>query len=170
MVEGEKNPLPTKGFRHIAFLKDTFTFLAGQLESYLKPDRGKIANDVEFMKKSTILTAYAALYAVPEIARYDEMGRKVARKIEDGILNITVGDDFGLHLIAERGRLRTAKGRNSNARAAMMFDTFETAFGLLNGELDSYTCIGMGNLAIHGRIPMVDNFNRLLGMVPRYLS
>jgi len=170
MVEGEKNPLPTKGFRYITFLKDTFTFLAGQLESYLKPDRERIADDFDFLKKSTILTAYAALYAVPEIARYDEMGQKVARKIEDGIINITVGEEFGLHLIAEKGRLHTAKGRSTKARAEMMFDSFETAFGLLNGDLDSYTCIGMGYLAVRGRIPMIDNFNRLLGMVPRYLS
>lgn len=170
MVEGVKNPLPTKGFRHIGFLKDTFTFLAGRLESYLKPDHEKAATDAEYLKTSTILTAYAALFAVPEIARYDETGRKVAGKIEDGIINVTVGDDFGLHLVAEKGLLRTVKGKSANARAAMMFDSFETAFGVLNGTLDSYTCIGLGQLAIRGRIPMIDNFNRLLGMVPHYLS
>ena len=170
MVEGVKNPIPTKGFRHIGFLKDTFTFLAGRLESYLKPDHEKAATDSEYLKRSTILTAYAALYAVPEIARYDETGRKLASKIEDGIINVTVDDDFGLHLIAEKGRLRTMKGRSANARTAMMFDTFETAFGLLNGKLDSYTCIGLGLLAIRGRVSMIDNFNKLLGMVPHYLS
>ena len=170
MVEGVKNPIPTKGFRHIGFLKAAFTFLAGRLESYLKPDHEKAATDSEYLKKSTILTAYAALYAVPEIARYDETGRKLASKIEDGIINVTVGDDFGLHLIAEKGRLRTMKGRSANARTAMMFDTFETAFGLLNGKLDSYTCIGLGLLAIRGRVSMIDNFNKLLGMVPHYLS
>ncbi len=170
MVDGEKNPLPTKGFRHIGFLKNTFTYLAGQLESYLKPDRERIKQEAGFLEKSTMLTAYTAFYALSEIARYDETGIRIAKKMEDGIINITVGDEFGLRLIAEGGRLRTAKGRSSNARAAMMFDTFETAFGLLNGELDSYTCIGKGNVAVRGRIPMIDNLDRLLGMVPRYLS
>ncbi|HNZ63268.1 MAG TPA: hypothetical protein PKH23_02940 [Bacillota bacterium] len=170
MVAGEKNPLPTKGFRHIGFLKKTFTFLAGQLESYLKPDRERIKKEQGFLEKSTILTAYTAFFAVPEISRYDETGQRIAGKMEEGIVNVTVGDDFGLHLIAEKGSLRAAKGRNANARAAMMFDSFETAFGLLNGDLDSYTCIGKGNIAMRGRIPMIDSLDKLLGMVPRFLS
>ena len=45
MIEGKKNPIPTKGLRHISFLKKTFTALADRLSYYLQPDTERLQND-----------------------------------------------------------------------------------------------------------------------------
>ena len=170
MIEGKKNPIPTKGLRHISFLKKTFTALADRLSYYLQPDTERLQNDKSYRDASTKMLAYTAFYAIPEIARYDKVAMHVARHIEDGIINIVVGDEFAIQLHCQQGRLETFKGKNHNARALMLFDSMETASGILNGTLDSFGCIGTGALAFRGRIPMIDNLNRLLGLVPNYLG
>jgi hypothetical protein len=52
----------------------------------------------------------------------------------------------------------------------MVFADLESAGALLRGELDSYSALGAEKLAMGGCVPMLDNFNKLLGLVPRYLS
>ncbi|NMA18578.1 MAG: hypothetical protein GX939_07510 [Clostridiaceae bacterium] len=170
MIEGKKNPLPTKGLRHISFLKKTFTALADRLSYYLQPDLERLQNDKSYRDASTKMLAYTAFYAIPEIARYDEVGVHVARQIDDGIINIVVGDEFAIQIHSNKGVLEMHKGRSHNARAIMLFDSMDTASGILNGTLDSFGCIGTGALAFRGRITMIDNLNRLLGIVPNYLG
>lgn len=170
MVEGKKNPLPTKGFTHIGFLKNQFTALAELLTDYLKPDPERLKTDLEFNHKSTELTAYTAFYALSEIGNIDVIGKLNAGRIEDGVINVEVKDGPSLHIIKEKDHLTTVKGKHVNARAFMYFDSVETAGGILTGALDSYAAIGSGKLAFRGRIPMIDNLNKLLTQVSAYLA
>lgn len=170
MMEGKKNPLPTKGFRHINFLKNNFTSLGDILTAYLRPDPKRLEEDKEFCDKSTVLTAYTAFFALAEIGNYDPVGRLNAGRIEDGIISIEVKDSISVHIIVKGGRLTTVKGKHPQPKAVMFFDSIETAGGILRGELDSYACIGNGKLKLKGRIPMLDNLNKLLTLVAAYLE
>lgn len=170
MIEGKKNPLPTKGFTRIGFLKNEFTDLADLLTAYLKPDPKRLQEDETFRHKSTELTAYTAFYALSEVGNVDPIGRLNAGRIEDGAINVEIKNGPASHVIKEKGRLTTAKGKHVNAKAFMFFDNLETAGGILTGTLDSYAAIGSGQLAFRGRIPMIDNLNKLLSQVSAYLA
>lgn len=170
MIEGKANPIPLKGFTQINFLKNEFTNLADKLNYYLKPT-DKLLKDPDYANINTILTAYTAFFALAEIGNNDKLGKLNASRIPNGVVSISIlNGGPSISLIAKQGRLRAKKGVGPNARAMMTFDTLETANGVLNGKLDSYTCIGDGRVAIKGFIPMVDNMNKLLAQVPGYLK
>jgi hypothetical protein len=51
----------------------------------------------------------------------------------------------------------------------MVFSDLEAAGAMLRGELDSYAAIGAEKLVLGGFVPLLDNLNKILGLVPRYL-
>lgn len=169
MMEGLKNPLPTKGFRHIGFLKNTFTALANRLSFYLQPTEETLSVQ-KLLDDSTILTAYTAFFALSEIANHDPIGKVIASHMENGVINIEVQDSVGVHLIIRDGTMTTKKGLHPSPKAVMWFSSLAVAGGILRGELDSFACIGRGELAISGRVPLIDNLNKLLGLVAVYLA
>jgi|LSQX01.1.fsa_nt_gb hypothetical protein len=170
MIGGTANPIPVKGLSKINFLKNEFMSLTNRLEYYLKPTDEQL-KDPEFSKINTILTAYTAFFALSEIGNNDKIGKLNASRIPDGTIGISVLDGGPtISLIASGGKLTTKKGLEIKSRASMSFDCLDTANGILNGTIDSYTCIGDGRLNIKGYIPMVDNMNKLLAQVPAYLK
>lgn len=170
MIEGKANPIPVKGLSKINFLKNEFISLTNRLEFYLKPTEEQL-KDPDFSKINTILTAYTAFFALAEIGNNDKIGKLNASRIPDGNIGISVLDGGPtICLTAKDGKLTTKKGLDENCRAHMSFDCIATANGILNGTVDSYTCIGDGRLVIKGYIPMVDNMNKLLAQVPAYLK
>ncbi len=169
MILGTGTPIPTKGFAHLSFLKKEFTALTDRLEELLKPTKENLKDDV-FRKNSTILTAYTAFYAIPEVARYDEIGKYLSKKMQNGTVAIIIGGETIVSLIIRNGKLKTVKGNYKNVRAKMVFDNFDTAEGILRGTLDTYACIGKGQLSISGHIPTIDYMNKLLNIVSHYLE
>lgn len=170
MIQGTANPIPLKGLSKINFLKNEFVSLTTKLEYYLKPSDELLKNP-GYSKINTILTAYTAFFALSEIGNNDKIGKLNASRIPDGTIGISVlNGGPAISLIASCGKLTTKKGLDTNCRAYMIFDCLDTANGILNGSIDSYTCIGDGRLIIKGYIPMVDNMNKLLAQVPAYLK
>ncbi len=169
MIDGNGIPIPTKGVRNLSFLKKEFTALTDRLEKLLRPTDEQL-KDESFRKTSTILTAYTAFYAVPEVARYDEVGKYLAKNMQNGTVAIVVGDETMVSLVIHGGELKTIKGEHGNVRAKMTFDSLDTAEGVLRGTVDTYACIGKGQLAISGHIPTIDYMNKLLNLVSRYLE
>ena len=55
-------------------------------------------------------------------------------------------------------------------RAAMIFDSIETARALFDGNVNALTCIGTGKIEMHGLVSMLDNVNRILDRVALYLA
>lgn len=170
MFEGKAKPLPLKGFTKIGFLTNEFTKLTDRLTYFLKPTED-LLRDPDYQKINTILTANTAFYALAEIGNYDRVGKINASRIEDGVISISVQNGGpAIHITAKDGRLKTAKGPGISPRAYMVFSNIETANAILNGKLDSYTCIGTGDFQVKGFIPMLDNMNKLLYQVPSYLK
>lgn len=169
MVDGQANPIPTRGFSHIGFLKNSFTQLAERLTAYLKPDPSELAADPEFKRSSTLLTAYVAFFALAQVAELDPLGQVNASRIADGNILIQL-EDVGLTLKVRDHHISVEKGSCPRPDATMHFSSIDVANGILSGTLDSYACIGNGSLAISGTVPMVDDLNKLLAQVSGYLS
>ena len=170
MFDGKANPIPLKGLTKISFLKNEFTKLTNRLSYFLKPT-DELLLDPTYFKINTILTAYTAFYALAEIGNTDKLGRMNASRIPDGIVTVSIlNGGPSLQLTAKEGHLSVTRGQSHTPRAMMTFADMETANGMLNNKLDSYTCIANETLMIKGYIPMIDNMNKLLSQVPFYLK
>lgn len=169
MIEGQANPIPLRGLTKIGFLKNEFIKLTDILTYYLKPT-DELLKDPNYEKINTILTAYTAFFALAEIGNNGKLGKLNASRISNGAISISIlNGGPSISIIVKESRLQAKKGAEDNARALMTFDSFKTANEVLNGKVDSYTCIGNGKLVIRGYIPMIDNMNKLLAQVPAYL-
>lgn len=169
MVDGTKNPIPTRGLTKIRFMTKTFKSLTDRLTYYLKPTEESL-KDQETRYSSIMLTCYTVFYALSEIGNTDPQGIACRDRMEDGVIQVSVPGELEIHIIKENGRLRTEKGRHASPKAFMEFSDLETIEGILRGTLDSFAAIGSGKLRIKGRIPMIDNLNKILFLVARYLS
>lgn len=170
MIEGKANPIPTKGFTKIGFLKNEFIKLTDKLAYYLKPTEELLKNS-SYLKINTILSANAAFFALAEIGNTDRIGKLNASRIPNGVISISVlNGGPSLQIISNNGHLETKKGTAVSPRASMIFSDIETANAILNGKIDSYTCIATERLQMKGFIPMLDNLNKLLAQVPSYLK
>lgn len=168
MVDGEANPIPVKGFTKLNFLTKDFTKLTERLEYYLRPT-DELLKDPDYKKINTTLTAYSAFFALAEIGNTDPIGKLNASRIPDGNISVTIKEGPAVYLNAKAGNLTVNKGVPDKIRASMSFSDMETAGNLLNGKVDSYTCIACKTLSLNGFVPMLDNMNKLLGQVARYL-
>jgi putative sterol carrier protein len=170
MIDGKANPIPLKGFTNISFLKNEFTKLTDKLSYYLKPSDELLKNP-EYMKINTFLTAYTAFFALAEIGNTDKIGKLNASRIPDGTISISVlNNGPAIKIIVKDGHLEAEKGKAEKPRATMTFANSEIANAILNGKMDSYTCIGNGTFEVRGYVPMLDNMNKLLSQVPAYLK
>ena len=169
MIDGNANPIPTKGFTKIKFLTNEFITLTNKLSYYLKPTEELLQGN-SYMKINTILTSYAAFFALCEIGNTDKIGKLNASRIPNGIIGVSVlNGGPSIQISAKNGYLDAKKGTFDSPRSSMIFSDIETANAVLNGNIDSYTCIATGRLQMKGFIPMLDNLNKLLGQVPSYL-
>lgn len=171
MIDGKKSPIPVKGLTQLKFLKREFTYLTENLTKYLRPTPEDLAKADPYKNEvRTYLTAYAAFYAIACVAKYDSVGQQIAQKTEDGAIGIRIAGKTLLSVVINNGDFSIVKGAHAATRAYMDFADLATASGILQGQLDTYACVGKGTLAASGRIPMLDNLNKLLNRVSYYLQ
>jgi len=168
MVDGEANPIILKGFTKLKFLLKDFSVLTDRLSYYLKPTEA-LLNDETYAKINTTLTAYTAFFALAEIGNTDPLGKLNGGRIPNGKIAISIDKGPAICIEAKDGELKAVKGLPEKYRASMSFTNMQTAGDLLNGKVDSYSCIACNTLKMKGFIPMLDNMNKLLGQVPEYL-
>ncbi|HHT19931.1 MAG TPA: hypothetical protein GXZ74_00615 [Tissierellia bacterium] len=169
MMDGTKNPIPVRGLSKLSFMTKEFSVLADRLSHYLRYDPA-LAADEGYRSNSTILSAYAAFYGLAQVANLSELGQVISRQIEDGDVDIEVKGGPCLHMQFRKGHCTTRKGLSAKPKARMIFKDIDLAGQILMGERDSFAAIGGGELAIWGRVPMIDQINKLLGLLPAYLS
>lgn len=171
MFSGDGNPIPTKGFSKIAFLKGPFTELTDILEQYLRLTPVQLDDPVK-ARANAKLTLHLAAYALAEIGNFDPSGRENAARMADGDIVLAVrGDDPVAVTISARGGVLSARpGPAASRRAAMVFSDLDVAGKVLRGELAAFTAIGREQLELGGYIPSLDHMNKILGIVPRYLA
>ncbi|MBI9106518.1 MAG: hypothetical protein JEZ04_07200 [Spirochaetales bacterium] len=169
MIDGNANPIPLTGFHKIGFLTGPFMKLADKLNYYLRPE-GDLLSDPDYFRMNTEITAYTAFFALAEIGNHDRMGRLSSAAMPDGILQVQIEDGIGIFINVEKGRLTCNKGIHDKPRAILSFRNLDAAHRVLNGKLDTYTGLGNGEMSMRGFIPMLDNMNPILDLVPVYLS
>jgi hypothetical protein len=168
MFAGTGNPIPLKGITQIAYLKGPFTTLTDRLVHYLRTSPEKL-KDKAYRDANAALSLKSAVYAMGEIGNSDRDGRLNAGRMPDGEILLAAKGGPELTVAAKGGRLECRTGAPAKARARMVFADLEAAGALLRGELDSYAAIGAEKLVLGGFVPLLDNLNKILGLVPRYL-
>lgn len=170
LIDGEKTvPIFFNIFK-VGFLLKTFTKLAERLSYYLKPT-DELLKDKNYFKINTYLTGYTAFFALCEIGNSDRVGKLIASRIPSGDIQLNVVDGPQMFInIDENHFMKNNMGECDNPRAVMQFNSLQTANDILNGKSDVFSCLGSGKFAIKGFLPMLDNMNKLLSMVSKYLK
>ncbi len=170
MFDGRGMPVPLKGFGRLGFLKNDFPKITARLEHYLKPGP-QAKRDEAFVRARTTLLLHTAAHAVRELARLEPVCRKVAAGTPHGTLQISLSPE-GPHAWVKYGPqgVEAGKGAAEHPSARMIFRDINAAAVLLNNQVDGFTAIGRGDLAISGLIPLVDNTSLIMDRVEKYLS
>ncbi len=171
MFAGTGNPIPLKGITKISYLKGPFSKLTDRLTHYLRP-RPELLKDATYRTANAYLSLHTAFYAMSEIANGDPDGRLNAGRMADGAIVVSAVGGPALTIAVKGGELSTLNGDvpAPGKRARMTFKSLDEAGQLIRGELSSYLAIGTGQVALGGFTPIIDHMNKLLGLVPRYLS
>lgn len=169
MIKGKSIPLPSRGFKELNFLTNEFKELTDILGEYLKPEKEKLL-DREFNHISTTLSFYTAFFSVSEIANNDKLGIEIAKKMKNGVIKISIDNGPKITIRINNSIFKTTIEDSLDAVAFMDFDSLDTAGKILRSEIDAFTAIGSGKLAVSGRIPLIDNLNKLLRLVSIYLE
>ncbi|MBM7825694.1 hypothetical protein JOD55_001521 [Arcanobacterium pluranimalium] len=169
MFAGTGAPIPVRGIRRIKFLTGPFTNLTNILTEYLMPTPEKL-QDAEFRRRNTILTLHIAAYALAEIANHDVAGKEAASRMRDGDLQLAVVGGPALIIRIKDHKLRVVEGLSDKPSAKMVFADLDVAGGVLRGEIPSFEAVGKDQIQLGGFVPILDNFNKLLGLVPHYLG
>ncbi|HOK82150.1 MAG: hypothetical protein GX095_04890 [Clostridiales bacterium] len=171
VVDGKGMPIPVKGlFKTLAFMgkpESPFNVLTGRMADIM---RGKGTDTPELQKLSTLLAFYAMSAAIAQIGNEDEIGALAGKRIPDGDISLEIKDAAYATITKKDGKLTCRFEKTANPRAVMAFDSIQTAGDLINGKADAMSCISMGQLEMKGYIPMLDNLNKVLNLVPKYLS
>lgn len=169
MFEGTGLPIPVKGATKLKYLTGTLTAITDRLTYFLRPTPEAL-EDPEYTRINTIPALHLASYAMAEIANHDEAGQAIASRMPDGAVVLSVEDGPALTLVMRDHVARVHDGRDPNRRSMMIFKDLQTAGQVLRGELPAFTAIGRQQLELGGYVPLLDEMNKLLAIVPRYMS
>ncbi len=169
LIDGTTTPIPSKGFQHIGFLLKKFTALTDLLTRYMRATEEDL-KDPEFFAISTELMLCTIGVAISQIGNNDQVGKFSAKAIEDGSVLVGIKNGPAVEIVCKEHRLITLKKAPEKYRAAMIFDSIETARGLFDGKLNALSCIGTGKIEMHGLVSMLDNINRILDRVALYIG
>lgn len=169
LIDGTTTPIPSKGFTHIKFLLKEFVALTDLLTKYLRASEEDLKDPV-FFARSTELMLYTIGVAIAQIGNNDQVGKFSAQFIADGSVMIGITDGPAIELVCKNHRLITKKKTPAQYRAAMIFESIETARALFDGNVNALACIGTGKIEMHGLVSMLDNVNRILDRVALYLA
>ncbi|MDD3946731.1 MAG: hypothetical protein PHI19_02720 [Clostridia bacterium] len=171
VVDGKGMPIPLKGvFKTLKFMGSSdspFSVLTGRMGDIM---RGKGVDTPELKKLSTLLAFYAMSAAIAQIGNEDEIGSLAGKRIPEGDISLEIKDAAYATITQKDGKLTCKFEKAANPRAIMAFTSIEVASDLINGRRDAMSCLSMGDLEMKGYIPMLDNLNKVLNLVPKYLS
>ena len=171
VVDGEGTPIPLKGFskvfKYMMKPDQMFNVLTKNMAETM---RKKEFNNAEEKALTTRLAFYAMVGALAQIANEDELGQISAKAMADGEISLEIKDDTYATIIVKDHKLTCVREKAKNPRAFMVFGSIDIAKGLIDGELDAMTCICNGGLELKGYVALLEQLNKVLNLVPKYLS
>ncbi|MBR2349985.1 MAG: hypothetical protein IKA77_05120 [Clostridia bacterium] len=171
VVDGTAMPLPVKGLiKTLNFMgkKDSpFTVLTDRMAAIM---RAKEFQNDEERNLCTKLSFYAMAAGIAEVGNNDPIARYAMERVLDGNIVLGIKDVCYATLVKKDGKLTVVREKLPGGRAFMTFNTIEVAKGLIDGELDSMACVSSGLLDTRGHMLMLENINKILNIVPKYLQ
>ncbi len=175
LVDGKgSSVIPSKGFLKLGFLlnkQSAFNLLTAEMANKMR--QKEFADDKE-LRLSTLLAFNAMIAALVQIGNVDDLGTMSAARIDEGDIAVEITGECSLTIRVTKKdgetKLEYIAEESPNARSKMVFDSIETAKGVIDGKLDAMFCISSGKIAMLGYIPMLDNLNKILNLVPKYLA
>lgn len=169
MLDGTYTPIPSRGLLKAGFLTGPFQKLTDLLSRYLKADAADLA-DPQFFADSTKLLFYVVVAAIAQIGNEDHIGRHSAANIVDGRIRFSIDGGPSAHLSVQNHRLQMHYQDCGEAMSYMQFANIETARALFDGQVNAAACVGQGQIRVGGMMSQIDNVNRILNRVARYLA
>ncbi|MDR1906158.1 MAG: hypothetical protein LBQ27_04485 [Clostridiales bacterium] len=161
------------GIPKLKFVLKDFGVISDRLSYYLQPkpeEAEELLKNKKYFEISTTLLAYTAFHALAEIGNTDPVGKEVAHRIGEGKINIEVVDGPAVAIIVKEGRLTAKIGLEPDPGAKMVFSNLEIVNRVLSGKTDAFSAMGAGLFNISGRIHLLDEMNKLLSLVSKYLG
>ena len=169
MMDGKGNPIPLKGLTKLSILKKDFTRITEKLEYYLKPTNALLESEA-YLELNTRLTLNTAAFAVRELALLDPIGKLVAPRIGIGGVNVKILPDGPCVYVNFRDdEIEPGKGELETPMAFMSMKNVKVANDFLAGKTDEFTAIASGDVAIRGRIRMLQSMSLILDRIGRYV-
>ena len=165
----DKSPRPNLvGLLHLKKLLKVDSLLK-RIEFYLKPDQA-LLSDPGFFSSCVRLTLYAMAYGVKIVGEEDPNMIPLAHALPDGTVEIRVKDGPAVHLIVENGVFQPFKGQAAEPGAYLEFADLQTAWDMLQGNIDKFGAIGARKIKIRGLIPLIEGIDPLLDRLSLYLA
>jgi len=170
MFDGKSQPIPVWGFKRLGFLQGPFTELTDRMGYYLTPTEELLEHD-GYLAMNTRLTLNTAASAVPVLLEHDPDCRPWRHALERGTVVLKVeGDGPVVSIVFGPERIHVLKHELPNPSALVALPTMRLANDFLNGKLDTFTAAARGDVAIWGRIGMIDALALVLDRVGKYLT
>lgn len=176
VVEGKAMPIPVKGlFKTLSFMGNAKSPFMVLTDNMAKLMRQKEFTDPAERELSTKLAFYAMVAGIATVGNHDPIARYAMRRIKNGEIILGIRDVCYATLVktggnGEEAKLACVRQKLNDGKAFMTFDSVDTAKGLIDGDLDAMACISSGKLDTRGHMLMLDNVNKILNIVPKYLA
>ncbi|MBN2050022.1 MAG: hypothetical protein JW760_06210 [Spirochaetales bacterium] len=158
-----------KTFRFKAILSD-FRTLMSRLQYFMNPDEETLEQHFSHI---TGLLIHSALRGVKEVAEQDDYVKARVDNIPDGEIALQVAEDPSLETrMRKKGRFFTILpgpwGENPNAQ--LIFKTTRAAHDVLKDRQNAMIALGTMELAIRGRISMIQSLFPILDRLGYYMN
>ncbi len=171
MIEKGKIGVPVKSpVALLGFLAGPFTKLTDRLSEVLRADEKALAADPALYQENTLMTLYVIAGAAAALANHDPISRVSASNTVDGDLLVSVCGLADVTLEVRDHRFTAVKKTTPHPAAVMEFADIDTAHALFSGQLSGIAAVCEGKLNVRGIASMVDNANRILDRVSKYLA
>lgn len=165
----KKEPVPNlTALKHLSKLTKIENLLK-RLEYYLKPDP-KILKDPTIKAFCLRLKIYVLAFGLKQVGEHDPELKIIAPTLRNGIVQIGVKNGVCAHIAIENGKLYPAKGAALKPNALMEINDFDTAWDMVEGNLDLFAAVGTGRIKLRGYIALLEGINPLLDRLSWYLA
>jgi hypothetical protein len=170
MFDGTAQPVPVKGLRKLGFLKKQFTQLTDRMAYYLRPSDELLA-DPDYLALNARLTLNTAALALPILLEHDAQAANFRGAFTNGSITLEVlPDGPSVGLVLGPSFIRPVQGRIEKPSALIRMRDLQTASAFLNGTMDTFAAVALGEVEIWGQLAKVDALSLVLDRIPEYLS
>ncbi|WP_269543238.1 hypothetical protein [Cerasicoccus fimbriatus] len=170
LEEGGPPPIPTRGFGTLGKMK-TFIALTKELESWLKPEEAKLA-DEDFRAVFAPMSLALAMRGVCQLCVSERKSREWLASGPQGVAVFQIGENgkqLWIQLVSNQ--LESGSGQPPKpADVRIIFKNSQVAAEAVLERLDSMAAVGRGDIKIVGMAPLADHLNALMERLQGFID